>query len=83
MLRQAVEEHSIETATADVPAASFIEWLAEWARDARRRQNGLLLLTAHRAKGLSSTMSSCWTEAGTASAEARTPTPRGACTTWP
>ena len=52
MLRQAAEEHNIETATADVPAASFIEWLAEWARDARRRQNGLLLLTAHRAKGL-------------------------------
>ena len=52
MLRQAVEEHSLETATVDVPAASFIEWLAEWARDARRRQNGLLLLTAHRAKGL-------------------------------
>ena len=52
MLRQAVEEHSLETATADVPAASFIEWLAEWVRDARRRQNGLLLLTAHRAKGL-------------------------------
>ena len=35
-----------------MPAASFIEWLAEWARDARRRQSGLLLLTAHRAKGL-------------------------------
>jgi len=52
LLRQAVEEHDTETATADVPAASFIEWLAEWARDARRRQNGLLLLTAHRAKGL-------------------------------
>ena len=52
LLRQAAEEHDVETATADVPAASFIEWLAEWARDARRRQNGLLLLTAHRAKGL-------------------------------
>ena len=52
MLRQAVEEHNIETATAAVPTASFIEWLAEWVRDARRRQNGLLLLTAHRAKGL-------------------------------
>ena len=52
LLRQAVEEHSLETATADVPAASFIEWLAEWARDARRRQNGLQLLSAHRAKGL-------------------------------
>ena len=52
LLRKAADEHDIETATADVPAASFIEWLAEWARDARRRQNGLLLLTAHRAKGL-------------------------------
>ena len=52
LLRQAAEEHDIETATAEVPAASFIEWLAEWARDAHRRQNGLLLLTAHRAKGL-------------------------------
>ena len=52
MLRQAVEEHSLETATADVPATSFIEWLAEWARDARRRQHGLQLLSAHGAKGL-------------------------------
>ena len=52
LLRQAAEEHDLETATAEVPAASFIEWLAEWARDARRRQDGLLLLTAHRAKGL-------------------------------
>ncbi len=30
----------------------FIEWLAEWGRELRRRQRGLLLLTAHRAKGL-------------------------------
>ena len=30
----------------------FTEWLAEWGRDFRRRPNGLLLLTAHRAKGL-------------------------------
>ena len=29
-----------------------IEWLAEWGRDARKRQTGLLLLSAHRAKGL-------------------------------
>ena len=31
---------------------SFIEWLAERGRDVRRRQRGLLLLTARRAKGL-------------------------------
>ena len=30
----------------------MIEWLAEWGRDARKRQTGLLLLSAHRAKGL-------------------------------
>ena len=30
----------------------FIEWLVEWGRQIRRRQRGLLLLTAHRAKGL-------------------------------
>ena len=34
------------------PVDHFKEWLAEWGREARRRQQGLLLLTAHRAKGL-------------------------------
>ena len=34
------------------PVADIIEGLAEWARDARQAQRGLLLLTAHRAKGL-------------------------------
>ncbi|WP_419864653.1 RecQ family ATP-dependent DNA helicase [Candidatus Poriferisodalis sp.] len=52
LLTEAIAEHEIETGGADVPAVSFIEWLAEWCRDARRRQRGLLLLTAHRAKGL-------------------------------
>ncbi|MDE0606101.1 MAG: RecQ family ATP-dependent DNA helicase [Acidimicrobiaceae bacterium] len=52
LLEEALEEHQIETNAKDVPAASFVEWLAEWRRDARRSQRGLLLLTAHRAKGL-------------------------------
>lgn len=52
LLAEAIVEHEMETAGADVPAASFIEWLAEWCRGVRRRQRGLLLLTAHRAKGL-------------------------------
>ena len=34
------------------PSLHAIEWLAEWSREARRRQRGLLLSTAHRAKGL-------------------------------
>ena len=30
----------------------LVEWFGEWSRDARGEQRGLLLLTAHRAKGL-------------------------------
>ncbi len=52
LLRQAVEEHAVETGGGETPVDHFIEWLAEWGRDIRRRQRGLLLLTAHRAKGL-------------------------------
>ena len=52
LLRQALDEHSLETSDAEMPVDHFIEWLAEWGRDIRRRQRGLLLLTAHRAKGL-------------------------------
>ena len=52
LLEQALDEHQIETGATEVPNTAFIEWLAEWCRDARRRQRGLLLLTAHRAKGL-------------------------------
>ncbi len=35
-----------------MPVSDIIEWLAEWSRDTRGEQRGLLLLTAHRAKGL-------------------------------
>ena len=52
LLRQAVEEHELETGGGETPVDRFIEWLAEWGWDIRRRQRGLLLLTAHRAKGL-------------------------------
>ncbi len=52
LLRQAIDEHALETGGGEVPVDHFIEWLAEWGREIRRRQRGLLLLTAHRAKGL-------------------------------
>ena len=52
LLGEAVEEHALESGGTDTPVGHFIEWLAEWGRDVRRRQRGLLLLTAHRAKGL-------------------------------
>ena len=35
-----------------IPVPDAIDWLAEWARDVRSAQRGLLLLTAHRSKGL-------------------------------
>ena len=52
LLREAVEEHEVEVGGGAGPVDSFVEWLAEWGRDVRRHQRGLLLLTAHRAKGL-------------------------------
>ena len=52
LLREGLAEYEEETGGAETPTDHFIEWLAEWGRDVRRRQRGLLLLTAHRAKGL-------------------------------
>ena len=37
---------------AELPAPDFIDWLVDWGRQARREQKGLLLTTAHSAKGL-------------------------------
>ena len=52
LLRQAIDEHALETGGGEAPVDHVIEWLAEWGREIRRRQRGLLLLTGHRAKGL-------------------------------
>ncbi|MDE2984927.1 MAG: RecQ family ATP-dependent DNA helicase [Gemmatimonadota bacterium] len=52
LLHQAIQEHELEAGESEVTTDSLLEWLAEWGRDCRRRQHGLLLLTAHRAKGL-------------------------------
>ena len=52
LLQQGITEYTLETSGAETPADHFIEWLAEWGREVRRRPRGLLLLTAHRAKGL-------------------------------
>ena len=52
LLREAMAEYEQESGAVPIPNQQVIEWLAEWSRDARRRQRGLLLLTAHRAKGL-------------------------------
>ncbi|OQX17944.1 MAG: helicase [Desulfobulbaceae bacterium A2] len=51
-LREATVEYGLETGGAELPPGHFLDWLAEWGRELRRRQTGLLLLSAHRAKGL-------------------------------
>ena len=52
LLRQAIDEHALETGGGEAPVDHVVEWLAEWGWEIRRRQRGLLLLTGHRAKGL-------------------------------
>jgi ATP-dependent DNA helicase RecQ len=52
LLLEAADEYALETGGAELSREHFIEWLAEWAGEVRRRQVGVLLLTAHRAKGL-------------------------------
>jgi ATP-dependent DNA helicase RecQ len=52
LIEEAAGEYAAETSGEEMPREHFIEWLAEWGRESRRRQNGLMLLTAHRAKGL-------------------------------
>jgi ATP-dependent DNA helicase RecQ len=51
-LQEAVAEYAQEIGEAELPLAHFREWLVEWGREARQRQTGLLLTTAHKAKGL-------------------------------
>ena len=52
LLTEAVENYALDTADQPLPPSHFVEWLAEWSRDNRRRQHGLLLTSAHWAKGL-------------------------------
>ena len=53
LLAQALEELMLEEShTAVLPTAFVRNWLGEWSREVRRRQQGLLLTSAHRAKGL-------------------------------
>lgn len=51
-LSDAVEEYALEAGEQELPVEHFFDWLAEWCRDVRTRQTGLMLLSAHRAKGL-------------------------------
>ncbi len=52
LLREGLEDLFHELGDRETDRGDVIEWLAEWCSDARKRQSGLLLLSAHRAKGL-------------------------------
>lgn len=52
LLAEGIADLARELQTKTMPATDVIEWIAEWSRDTRGEQRGLLLLTAHRAKGL-------------------------------
>ncbi len=53
LLAQALDELLLEEPDATVlPIAYVRNWLGEWSRETRRKQQGLLLTSAHRAKGL-------------------------------
>ncbi len=41
-----------EIGSGSVSVPDLVEWFGEWSRDARGEQRGLMLMTAHRAKGL-------------------------------
>lgn len=52
VLREGVDDFVREVGDRETDRKDVLEWLAEWGRDIRKRQSGLLLLSAHRAKGL-------------------------------
>lgn len=52
LLAEGIAELARELKTKTMPVPDIVEWLAEWSRETRGEQRGLLLLTAHRAKGL-------------------------------
>ena len=52
LLIEGIENYRLETNNEELPMTGFREWLAEWALDNRRTQHGMLLTSAHRAKGL-------------------------------
>ena len=53
LLAQALDELLLEESGANRLPVTFVQnWLGEWSREVRRKQQGLLLTSAHRAKGL-------------------------------
>lgn len=51
-LQETVDQYALEIGDTEWLVRHFMDWLAEWGRETRRQQTSLLLLSAHRAKGL-------------------------------
>lgn len=52
LIADGIADLARELGAKTMPVPDVVEWLAEWSRDLREEQRGLLLLTAHRSKGL-------------------------------
>lgn len=52
LIAEGIADLARELGAKTIPVSDALEWLAEWAQDVRGAQRGLLLLTAHRSKGL-------------------------------
>ena len=52
LIAEGVAALAQEIGAGSVLVPDLVEWFGEWSRDARGEQRGLLLMTAHRAKGL-------------------------------
>ncbi|WP_217900526.1 RecQ family ATP-dependent DNA helicase [Maliponia aquimaris] len=52
LLAEGVAALAQEVGMGGVAVPDLVEWFGEWSHDARGEQHGLLLMTAHRAKGL-------------------------------
>ncbi len=52
LIAEGIADLARELGPKRIPVPDALEWLAEWAQDIRGAQRGLLLLTAHRSKGL-------------------------------
>jgi len=52
LIAEGIADLARELGAKTIPVPDALEWLAEWAQDVRGTQRGLLLLTAHRSKGL-------------------------------
>lgn len=52
LLREGLDEFHAAVGEGEFAVADLLDWLADWGRAVRERQTGLMLVTAHSAKGL-------------------------------